>query len=643
MSSSSVLLTPSPSNIEIETPIASTGETVTGETLTREINFMGAPNFTLGALQRLYVVWTSGIIGEPQYYNDGDSVTKTASRSARAYDVSQYLSFPELHRRTSTEVFIKTLRDALDVDFKAVLNFAVQLRTVYMMRLGPQIILVEAALHPSRAMFNEENPEYFRRVAAATIQIPTDMKSQLEYYLKRTGGKAKLPGILKKCWKDAIEKLSSYQAAKYKNMAEIVDLIRLAHPRSSKNEVIADLVKDTPIQLEDDATTWEKLRSAGKSWTEILTTLGKKFPHMALLRNLKNISQEVSAETMSSVMDQLVSGVPFGKQFPFRYYTAYQQFATDTTDTTDTDTTVRPKVKHSTQTSTRKPPKVSDPKWKWSLWRKQEAKAKAKLYATVQEAIVAVESTPDVPVTIRFENPALIVQIVKDGLERAMKAAIANFPQLVGEVVSLSDNSGSAQGAFTSEYGTISVATIGNLSSLITALSATEGGYVGVFGDKLEMYKVSKDRGVMEQLDELNALGKTIGHGTENGIWLWFDKGFKDPTFNTDIDHLFVYSDMQAGHGGLYGINPSDYLQFTANDRYIDVIKLISYHRKHVNAKLNVFTVQTAGYDNSLIPEVLERSAILAGWTGNEVSYAKRMIDLWDAIDAAKRSLITGI
>ena len=61
------------------------------------------------------------------------------------------------------------------------------------------------------------------------------------------------------------------------------------------------------------------------------------------------------------------------------------------------------------------------------------------------------------------------------------------------------------------------------------------------------------------------------------------------------------------------------------------MIKLIKHHRLTINHKLNVFTVQTAGYDNSLVPEVLARTAILAGWTGNEVSYAKRMIDLWDS------------
>ena len=50
---------------------------------------------------------------------------------------------------------------------------------------------------------------------------------------------------------------------------------------------------------------------------------------------------------------------------------------------------------------------------------------------------------------------------------------------------------------------------------------------------------------------------------------------------------------------------------------------------------MNVFTVQTAGYDNALIPEVLPRTAIMAGWTGNEISYACNMAKVWDQAEAA--------
>lgn len=490
-----------------------------------EKNFMQGNNYKLSPLLRMKMVWSSGIIGEPQYYRT---------------------------KEESSDIFIVSLQDALEHDFGAVLDFAVELRTEFNMRLGPQIMLVEAAVHKNRVEFNRLHPKVFRDAAKKIIQLPTDIKSQLDYYIKKNGDKTKLPNILKTCWKEFLERMTEYHVDKYKNKAKIVDLIRLSHPDSKKNELITNLVKNFPLP-ESHEQTWEKMKSNSMSWGEILTRLDKKFPHMALLRNINNIATS-APEHLDRALEILEQGVLHGKQFPFRYYTAY------------------------TQTSNEK---------------------------------------------------------VRQSLERCMQQALANFPNIEGRVVSLCDNSGSAWGTFSSQYGKQTVATIGNLSGLMTAFNASEGGSVGIFGDRLEMYEVSKTRGILEQLEELNAIGKRIGHATENGIWLWFKNGFENAEFNHNVDHLFIYSDMQAGHGGLYGSNPAEYKQYcrTNNPSYIDVIRLIDRHRDQINSKLNVFTVQTAAYDNSLIPELLSRTAIMAGWTGNEIVYATKMIGLWNIAD----------
>jgi hypothetical protein len=47
---------------------------------------------------------------------------------------------------------------------------------------------------------------------------------------------------------------------------------------------------------------------------------------------------------------------------------------------------------------------------------------------------------------------------------------------------------------------------------------------------------------------------------------------------------------------------------------------------------VNVFSIQTAGYTDALIPEMSERCAILYGWTGKEAEFAKAYIDIWDNI-----------
>ena len=100
---------------------------------------------------------------------------------------------------------------------------------------------------------------------------------------------------------------------------------------------------------------------------------------------------------------------------------------------------------------------------------------------------------------------------------------------------------------------------------------------------------------------------------------------------------------MQAGHGGLYGTGKSyiiDGDNFACkdkyNDRYIDVMKLIDKYRSTVNPKVNVFCVQTAGYDNVLIPEYTYRGAVLYGWTGKESLFASKIIEQWEDIENNK-------
>ena len=90
---------------------------------------------------------------------------------------------------------------------------------------------------------------------------------------------------------------------------------------------------------------------------------------------------------------------------------------------------------------------------------------------------------------------------------------------------------------------------------------------------------------------------------------------------------------MQAGHGGLYGLNSRDYSEYTINGHYIDVLKLVQEYRRKVNPKVNVFSVQTAGYDNSVLPENEYRTSILTGWTGKETVYANVLIDIWDRME----------
>jgi hypothetical protein len=234
--------------------------------------------------------------------------------------------------------------------------------------------------------------------------------------------------------------------------------------------------------MSESEKTWEQLRSEKMSWQDILSTIN--MPHMALLRNLRGIFTEINdREAASEILFKLKAGVLYGKQFPFRYYSAYRAVAAAS-------------MNHQT--------------------------------------------------------------LVLDALEECVDIAVANMPKLKGRVACLSDNSGSAWGSMNSEYGTVTIAEIANLSSLITAAGA-EDGEVGVFGDRLSLKSVSKRNGILSQLKETSERGKEQGGGTENGIWLFWEQAIKA---KVHYDTVFVYSDMQAGHGGLYGVRSSEYTDF---------------------------------------------------------------------------------
>lgn len=218
---------------------------------------------------------------------------------------------------------------------------------------------------------------------------------------------------------------------------------------------------------------------------------------------------------------------------------------------------------------------------------------------------------------------------ILDAIEDAMVGSLDNLPQFEGKTISLCDNSGSARGAFTSKMGTMEVANIANLSGVLTGMVSDEG-YVGVFGDRLEKIPIRKKSSIMDQLQKVDRVGNGIGGSTENGIWLFFDEAIRS---KDHYDRIFVYSDEQAGHGGLYGTNSSDYSDYIWPSRsygwgsteYIDVASLVAKYREEVNPDVFVYLVQVAGYQNTLIPEYYDRTYILGGWSDSILRFAHKM------------------
>ncbi len=562
------------------------------------LNFMnGISYFPDNPINRLMMVGCSFFLGEKSYYNPKGRNEKCSI----APDVlNQYLLFPQQKNKSRLQIFYEVVNAALDYNFKETLECAYKMRHEFMMRKSPMSVIAMAAAHPLRKKFNEEHPGVFRKYIVDTCHLPGDMLSILNAWKCLKESKSGFPSFIKRAMCDRLKNVSRYQANKYRK--DCIDSIRLCHAKS--NPLIDELMQTGKLKMQKKSLTWESLKSQGYSWLEILDALEWKMPHMAALRNLRGFATEVTdTVSIKKYCQMLLDGVETGKQFPFRYYTAYQQIKGNI-DENVIITQSRRRVK----------------------------KGKRGHY------FYAKTPSPKNPgEQIREESK----KIITASLEECMQVSIKNHPQLEGDVIILSDNSGSAHGCLTSLYGSNTVAEIGNLSALITAMSCTGRSTIGLFGDTLIEYEVSKQRKFLEQYDELQELagerGSKVGCNTENGIWLFFKRAMANPE-NYRYDHLFCYSDMQAGHGGLYGNDPemderwlwtsSSYM--TQNTKYIHVPKLLENYRQNINPRLSAFMVQTAGYDDSILPQSTYRGAILTGWTGNEVVYAYHILKIWD-------------
>ncbi|MBR0184577.1 MAG: TROVE domain-containing protein [Synergistaceae bacterium] len=523
-----------------------------------KLTFTGGVSYSVNPVDTLKMVSASSIFGEPQYYRYGENAKATCLDGV----YGTYRDFVKYSLRvmdafngmTTSQVMEKAIDDALSADFGAVLDWAVELRERYLMRLNPQVMMVRASKHPGREAFTKANPGKFADIAQKVMVRGDDMINQIQYWLALKGSKRGIPGILKRSWAKRISTMNAYSMSKYGHAGiGLVDAVRISH---AKGPLVDQLMKEGRVSMPEGSDTWERMRSSGKSWREILGTI--RLPHMALLRNLRGIFSEVGdAETRSKVLEQLKAGVLKGKQFPFRYLSAWYAVQEAHAD------------------------------WTWQ---------------------------------------------VQKALEECMDIACGNLPKIPGRSAFLSDNSGSAWSAFTSEYGSINIADIDNLSSVIGAMRSDEG-VVFPFAHMVQAIPVNRNRGMLEQAKRMGKVGITLG-GWSDGAWPFFREAILR---NQHWDNIFIYSDMQLGH--LLMPMPVDYkLESVAcgmSGRF-DLNAILNVYRKMVNPKVNVYCIQTAGYANTVVPEYGYRIAVLYGWTGKELIFADAMRRIWDEIESRR-------
>lgn len=224
---------------------------------------------------------------------------------------------------------------------------------------------------------------------------------------------------------------------------------------------------------------------------------------------------------------------------------------------------------------------------------------------------------------------------VQAAVEECMEVAVANLPRFQGKVAALCDNSGSAHGTMTSSAGTVKVSTIANLTAVLTGMVTDGEATVYPFGDRLKSVKIEPSKGIFAQLDNVEKVARTVGGGTETGVWLFWDNAIKN---KQHFDHVFVYSDMQAGHGGLF-TSPSHQPTpefvwggkssgWGRRSSYVDVPALIAAYRKKVNPNVQVYLVQVAGYDGSMVPEIYDKTYIMGGWSDGILKFAHKVTQI---------------
>jgi hypothetical protein len=366
---------------------------------------------------------------------------------------------------------------------------------------------------------------------------------EIAAYLERP-----LPNQIKKGIREAVAKFNAHKLAKYRGENKefsLVDIFNLVHPKpDSKSE---NAYKKLITNELKNTATWEARLSKGESKGEVFKEMleDDELGYMATLRNLRNIVQsgDTKAIKLAAKLIADKEEVKKSKQLPFRFLSAFEAIG------------------------------VSQ-----SRGRK-----------------------------IVFEKDVDGVELLKEALEKALKASVANIPKLYGKTMILTDNSGSMRGDYggssaLSAYSSRTTANIANLFAVLYWLRA-DNTFVGVFGDNLEQPKLDREKGVFENYDKIDRVGATIGGGTEHGIF----EAMRNLIETKEIvDRIVIFSDSQIG----------ERCQWYGTDRFDsenggNFNKLFNEYKK-INPDVKVYSIDLKGYGNKIAPGGIY---LLGGWS----------------------------
>lgn len=193
-----------------------------------------------------------------------------------------------------------------------------------------------------------------------------------------------------------------------------------------------------------------------------------------------------------------------------------------------------------------------------------------------------------------------IADVLEECLEDSLKYSI---PRFSGRGLSICDVSASMD-AKLSGNSEMSFKEIAALMSAITTRAFEGGGDTLLFATSTEYTQPRRKTSILTEVDNIISKGAHLGGGTD------IIKAFQEVVRKGEFyDTIFVYSDMQCGYDG-------------------NVPNLIKQYRKNVNPNVQVFFVNLAGYQDSLVPEFFEKTYLVGGWTDKMLQFADKIIGI---------------
>lgn len=531
-----------------------------------ETNFMGEKAFKMGDKEELVSTVMTTFLHNDYYESEADKVER-----------------------------IKTLLSTVDPLFAA--KLAIYARNDGNLRSVTHLVSAEIAKYISGA-------DWAKRFYNKIVVRPDDMSEIISAYAKLNGMEQnnikKIPNAIKRGFKSALERLDAYQLDKYKmkrRSVSMVDLIRLFHPKGTQKNAEAfkrlingeslDGLYETKILEKQmtkagketkDATAEEKEEAKREAITDVLDNV-KGMPIMNLIRNLRNIilyapNKVDDACAQLRIKDKIIHS----RLLPFRFATAYAEIE------------------------------------KMSYGERKEPSS------------IAFESETTRSKQTEYEFNDCKSKVL-DALEDAIQYAVANIPELEGNVAVLVDHSGSVRGdcyrsSRVSAFSNTKTAMIGNLFGSMVAYRQKDV-YFGLFGDALINVPMKREMKLLDFNQMSYDIGDKCGGATETGIYEFLRTCIEE---KKKVDNVIVFSDCQIGNEHF-----TPWYGKMSSDRGPHFHKLFKEFRKQ-NPNCNWIVVNLRQSGGTSVFDKSQRILNIAGWSDKIFDVIKSQCKGWDAI-----------